>query len=406
VKVLIQCCASLAEAHSIGIIHRDIKPDNVFLLNMAGSPDFVKLLDFSVAKLLEGDRMKTQAGVVFGTPQYMSPEQGRGLPLDARSDLYALGILAFEMLTGNVPFNDENPMSVIQMHLHGAIPPLPQSIPYSVQQIVRRALEKDPARRYQSSGEMMQQCQQVFAELTQGGMSIGAGGMPKTMIAGGPPPGLPGMPPPGMQPQGMQPQGMQPQGMQGMQGMQPQGMQGMQPQGMQGMQPQGGGGAPMQASPQQKTMIAQPSPFAQGGMPQGGMGPGGMPQGGMPQGPPGPGGFQPASAMQKTIVAGMAPPIMGGQLMQPGPGPGGPMMPPGYPPMPQMQPGGAASSGPNKTVMLQPSEGVISVARTGQAVQPAGTGAIQHGASTLFWIVSLVIGVAVGALAYVIVLQL
>ena len=79
VKILIQCCASLAEAHSIGIIHRDIKPDNVFLLNMAGSPDFVKLLDFSVAKLLQegGDKMHTQAGVVFGTPQYMSPEQGR-----------------------------------------------------------------------------------------------------------------------------------------------------------------------------------------------------------------------------------------------------------------------------------------------------------------------------------------
>jgi len=426
VKILIQCCASLAEAHSIGIIHRDIKPDNVFLLNMAGSPDFVKLLDFSVAKLLEGDRMKTQAGVVFGTPQYMSPEQGRGLPLDARSDLYALGILAFEMLTGNVPFNDDNPMTVIQMHLHGAIPPLPQSVPYSVQQIVRRALEKDPGRRYQSSGEMMQHCQQVFAEITQGGMSIGAGGMPKTMIAGGPPPGLPGMPPPGMQPPGMQP-GMQPPGMQpGMQppGMPPLGMQppGMQPPGMQpGMQPpgmtqMGGGAPPMQASPQQKTMIAQASPFAQGGMPQGGMpppgmGPAGMPQGGMPQGPPGPGGFQPASAMQKTIVAGMAPPIMGGQLMQPGQGapgghPGGPMMPPGYPPMPQMPPGGAAASGPNKTVMLQPSEGVVSVAATGQAVQPAGTGAIQHGASTLFWIVSLVIGVAVGALAYVIVLQL
>ena len=111
-KVLIQCCASLAEAHAIGIIHRDIKPDNVFLLNMAGSPDFVKLLDFSVAKLLqEGGQMKTQAGVVFGTPQYMSPEQGRGLPLDARSDLYALGILGYEMLTGRVPFNDDNPMT-------------------------------------------------------------------------------------------------------------------------------------------------------------------------------------------------------------------------------------------------------------------------------------------------------
>src|SRR5437868_6870018 len=257
VKILIQCCASLAEAHSIGIIHRDIKPDNVFLLNMAGSPDFVKLLDFSVAKLLEGDRMKTQAGVVFGTPQYMSPEQGRGLPLDARSDLYALGILAFEMLTGNVPFNDENPMSVIQMHLHGAIPPLPQSIPYSVQQIVRRALEKDPSRRYQSSGEMMQHCQQVFAEVSQGGMSIGAGGMPKTMIAGGLPPGHPGMQQPGMQQPGMQQPGMQQPGMQPP-GMQQPGLPGMPPPA--GM-PMGGGGASMQASPQQKTMIAQPSPF-------------------------------------------------------------------------------------------------------------------------------------------------
>src|SRR5690349_8282803 len=189
IKILNQCCASLAEAHSIGIIHRDIKPDNVFLLNMAGQPDFVKLLDFSVAKLLEGDRMKTQAGVVFGTPQYMSPEQGRGLPLDARSDLYALGILAFEMLTGAVPFHDDNPMTVIQMHLHATVPPLPQSVPYSVQQIVRRALEKEPSRRYQSSGEMMQHCQQVFAELTQGNMQTALGpqglGAQKTMLASG-----------------------------------------------------------------------------------------------------------------------------------------------------------------------------------------------------------------------------
>jgi len=186
VKILIQCCASLAEAHSIGIIHRDIKPDNVFLLNMAGSPDFVKLLDFSVAKLLEGDRMKTQAGVVFGTPQYMSPEQGRGLPLDARSDLYALGVLAFEMLTGNVPYNDDNPMTVIQMHMNGQLPPMPQSVPYPVQMIVRRAMEKDAARRFQSAGEMMQHCQQVFAELNAGAVSLGGGGVPRTVVAANP----------------------------------------------------------------------------------------------------------------------------------------------------------------------------------------------------------------------------
>ncbi|HSD90167.1 MAG TPA: serine/threonine-protein kinase [Kofleriaceae bacterium] len=386
IKILIQCCASLAEAHSIGIIHRDIKPDNVFLLNMAGSPDFVKLLDFSVAKLLEGDRMKTQAGVVFGTPQYMSPEQGRGLPLDARSDLYALGILAFEMLTGNVPYNDDNPMTVIQMHMHGQVPPMPDSIPYSVQAVVRRAMEKDPARRYQSSGEMMQHCQQVFAELNAGGVSVGGGGVPRTMIAGpGGPPGMGGMPQYGQPPQGQY--GQPPQGQYG-------GPPGM-PQG--GMPPGGGYNA---SAPQAKTMIAQPSPFAQGGPMAGGM-PGGP---GMPGG--GPGGYQATAPSQKTIVAGMAPPMMGGQMMQPGmPGmPGGPGMMPQGTPNAGMPPQG----GPNKTVMLQPSEGVVSVARSGgQSVQAAGAGPmVVQGASTLYWIVCLVAGIAVGVLGYVIVLQM
>ncbi|MBA2541868.1 MAG: protein kinase [Deltaproteobacteria bacterium] len=378
VKVLIQCCASLAEAHSIGIIHRDIKPDNVFLLNMAGSPDFVKLLDFSVAKLLEGDRLKTQAGVVFGTPQYMSPEQGRGLPLDARSDLYALGILAFEMLTGTVPFHDENPMTVIQMHLHAGVPPMADQIPYSVQQIVRRALEKDAGRRYQSSGEMMQHCQQVFAELTAGGMSIGAGGMPRTVVAPNPGGGMPAH--------------MQPPGGMGMQGGLPPGMNPSGPP-LQQQQPQGGY---QQASPQQKTMVAQMSPFAQGAPQQ-------QAASGLAQAP---GGFQQSSPMQKTIVAGMTPPNLAAMgMQQPGMPPGmqpGMMQPPGMPPG-MMHP----ASGPQKTVALQTTEGIVSMARTGQAVQPATTtGAIQQGATTLFWIVSLFIGVAIGALAYVVVLQL
>ncbi|CAN5207328.1 hypothetical protein BH11MYX1_BH11MYX1_25970 [soil metagenome] len=370
VKVLIQCCASLAEAHSIGIIHRDIKPDNVFLLNMAGSPDFVKLLDFSVAKLLEGDRMKTQAGVVFGTPQYMSPEQGRGLPLDARSDIYALGVLAYEMLVGTVPFNDDNPMTVIQMHLHGVIPPMPDSVPYQVQQIVRRAMEKDAARRYQSSGEMMQHCQQVFAELNQGNVSVGGGGVPRTMFAGG------------AQPMGQAPQygGFPP---------------------PQQQQPHQGGLAAQQYAPagaQAKTMIAGQSPFANGQLPQM------QPQ---PQA-----NFVQSSPMQKTIVAGMAPPIVGGQMMQPQ------GTPQGYPPqMHQQQP---PQGGPNKTVLLQPTDGIVSVAgrHSGQMpgqmpgqMTPLGTNAMSMpretgGASALFWIVSLTIGIAVGVLAYVIVLQM
>jgi len=142
-------------------------------------------------------------------------------------------------------------------------------------------------------------------------------------------------------------------------------------------------------------------------MPPGAMPPGAMPQGGLQ--PPNAGGFNQASAMQKTIVAGMAPPIIGGQMQMPQgqmpmpQGQGGYGPPPGYPQMPQ---GGPPAGGANKTMMLQPSEGVVSVARTGQAVQPAGTGGAEQGASTAFWIGSLVVGVAVGALAYVIVLQL
>jgi eukaryotic-like serine/threonine-protein kinase len=368
-KVLIQCCASLAEAHSIGIIHRDIKPDNVFLLNMAGSPDFVKLLDFSVAKLLEGDRMKTQAGVVFGTPQYMSPEQGRGLPLDARSDLYALGVLAYEMLVGTVPFNDENPMIVIQMQREAPLPPMPDTVPYAMQMVVRRALEKDPARRYQSSGEMMQHCQQVFSELNGGGVSVGGGGVPRTMIA----PNLQAAMGQQMQPHMQQ----QPQAMGGLAAQQPN---------------------YQAAGSQAKTMIAQPSPFA-GGVP--GMGVG-MPQGTAPPQAQASnaGGFVQASPMQKTIVAGMAPQIVGGQIV----GPPGQM---GAMPMHQMQQPMQQPGGGNKTVMLQPTDGIVSVARQSGAVSQSGMRApgSDTGATPLFWVVSLLVGIAIGVVAYVIVLQ-
>ena len=389
IKILIQCCASLGEAHSIGIIHRDIKPDNVFLLNMAGSPDFVKLLDFSVAKLLqENDRMKTQAGVVFGTPQYMSPEQGRGLPLDARSDLYALGILAYEMLTGRVPFSDENPMNVLHMHLRAEVPPMPQTIPYNVQNVVRRALEKDPARRYQSAGEMMQHCQQVFAELGGGPM-------------GGPMAG----PAPAMAPgQGMMPPGGQ-----------------------------GGGGPPPLAAPPQKTMYAPQPPGPAAGMGGGGQGPGPAPMGPMGQGgyqsappqqktlyagaapgvdrgagpvpgpPVGPGGYQSASPQQKTMFAqhGSAMPGMQGGPVIPGNpiGPTGPTLRP--PPASVVGPPPAQGDGAPRTMMLQNSEGIVSIASKGgksAAVPPAvATGG---GASALFWIVSLLTGAGLGVAAW------
>jgi hypothetical protein len=224
---------------------------------------------------------------------------------------------------------------------------------------------------------MMQHCQQVFAQLNAGGVAIGAGGAPRTVIAANPQQ-LMGQPQGGM---AMGPQG------------------GFPPPQQSGLAPQQGG---YQASaPQAKTMIAQ-SPFQAGGNPM-------MPQPGtMPGGPTPPqGGFVQAAPSQKTIVAGMAPPIMGGQLMQPGM----PGMPPGM--QPQGTPGagfppqGAPPSGPNKTVMLQPSEGVVSVARQGGPLAAAGagpmTGAVIQGASTLFWIVCLTAGVAIGVIAYLIV---
>src|SRR5262245_17226244 len=144
-------------------------------------------------------------------------------------------------------------------------------------------------------------------------------------------------------------------------------------------------------------MMAGQSPFA-GGMPQQGPGPG--------QGPSMVGGYQPLGAAQKTIVAGMAPPIMGGQMMPGGMPPQG-MMPGG---MPGQMPGGTPNAGfpppgqgPNKTVLIQPSEGVVSMTQRGGQGLQAG---VVQGASTLYWIVCLMIGIALGVLAYVIVLQM
>ncbi|HWE28490.1 MAG TPA: serine/threonine-protein kinase, partial [Polyangia bacterium] len=163
-RIMSQMCASLSEAHNQGIIHRDIKPDNVYLVDMKGAGDYVKVLDFSVAKLDAPDAQVTRAGVVFGTPQYMSPEQGRGIPLDARSDIYAVGIVAYEMLTGKPPFDAKVPTEVVMMHLRDKPAPL-VGLPPQLMDIVMRALEKDPNKRQQSADALDQECQQCLAEL-------------------------------------------------------------------------------------------------------------------------------------------------------------------------------------------------------------------------------------------------
>ncbi|MCA9653450.1 MAG: serine/threonine protein kinase [Myxococcales bacterium] len=159
---LLQILAALQAAHDVGVIHRDIKPENVFRISRMGSDDFVKVLDFGIAKVLAGDdsrgKHRTLSGHVLGTPAYMSPEQCLGDPVDARSDLYAVGVLAYQMLTGHTPFESSQPTEVMRAQVYDEPRPLREAEPDlvfgpHVEEVVRKALEKKPARRYASAWE-------------------------------------------------------------------------------------------------------------------------------------------------------------------------------------------------------------------------------------------------------------
>lgn len=161
-----QAASALAEAHRQGIIHRDIKPDNIVLMRQADGSDLVKVLDFGIAKLREGGGAAytaTQTGMVIGTPQYISPEQASGRKLeeiDGRADLYSLGVALYEMLTGQLPFQSETPMALLLAHMQAAVPPPKEvrpdlNIPEPVSRVLLRMLEKDPARRFQTADELI-----------------------------------------------------------------------------------------------------------------------------------------------------------------------------------------------------------------------------------------------------------
>lgn len=145
--------ASLDEAHAKGLVHRDLKPDNIFLCRHHRLPDYVKVLDFGIAKALDatdGALQRTRTGMVIGTPKYLSPEQATASHVDPRADLYSLGVVLYEMLTGSVPFNGPTYEAVRVMHLSTPAPPLPtrigsEAIPPALRQLVAALLAKAPA---------------------------------------------------------------------------------------------------------------------------------------------------------------------------------------------------------------------------------------------------------------------
>jgi serine/threonine-protein kinase len=164
-----QIASALRAAHALGIVHRDLKPENVMLVERAGDPDFVKVLDFGIAKVPIGEstsddsprsRPLTKAGMVFGTPEYMPPEQALGQDVDLRADLYSLGVMLFEMLAGCRPFAAQSQVGVLGQQLSHKAPRIVDRtpsvfVPPAVERFVAKLLEREAAHRYQTAQEVL-----------------------------------------------------------------------------------------------------------------------------------------------------------------------------------------------------------------------------------------------------------
>jgi serine/threonine-protein kinase len=173
-----QICRSLREAHAMGIIHRDLKPANVIVLLQHDDQDFVKVLDFGLSKFFDGEQPGgdiTNAGTFMGSPHYIAPEQARNQNPDQRCDIYSLGVMLYQMLTGRVPFTGAAPVDIILKHLHEA--PVPPGelrpdlhIPADLQEIVLKCMSKAREGRFQSMDELLVHLKAARARLT--GMAI------------------------------------------------------------------------------------------------------------------------------------------------------------------------------------------------------------------------------------------
>jgi eukaryotic-like serine/threonine-protein kinase len=168
IRIAMQICRALAAAHANGVVHRDMKPENVFLQRTADGEEIVKIVDFGIAQLrskdtevVETKRRLTRTGMIFGTPEYMAPEQAGGKHADLRSDIYSVGIIMYEMFTGAVPFTGETFLGVLAKHLSDPTPLMSAVYPDInispvLQSVIMRALEKDPQIRYQTMLEFAQ----------------------------------------------------------------------------------------------------------------------------------------------------------------------------------------------------------------------------------------------------------